>query len=140
MNHRIINASIALVILLPGPLWAHHSGRVVFDYSKALTLTGTLTKVDWRNPHIEISLEAKSDHGQVEIWVMEIAGPKWFRDRNVSRDEFETAIGQIVTVEGSCARDGSLHGFVDKITFQDGHSIVGFLAGRRQDQRTQPCN
>lgn len=140
MNHRIINASIALVILLPGPLWAHHSGRVVFDFSKALTLTGTLTKVDWRNPHIEISLEAKSDHGQVEIWVMEIAGPKWFRDRNVSRDEFETAIGQIVTVEGSCARDGSRYGHVDKITFQDGHSIVGFLAGRRQDQRTQPCN
>ncbi len=140
MNHRIINASIALVILLPGPLWAHHSGRAVFDFSKALTLTGTLTKVDWRNPHIEISLEAKSDHGQVEIWVMEIAGPKWFRDRNVSRDEFETAIGQIVTVEGSCARDGSRYGHVDKITFQDGHSIVGFLAGRRQDQRTQPCN
>ena len=138
MNHRIINASIALVILLPGPLWAHHSGRVVFDFSKALTLTGTLTKVDWRNPHIEISLEAKSDHGQVEIWVMEIAGPKWFRDRNVSRDEFETAIGQIVTVEGSRARDGSRYGHVDKITFQDGHSIVGFLSGRRQ--RTQPGN
>lgn len=138
MNHRIINASIALVILLPGPLWAHHSGRVVFDFSKAITLTGTLTKVDWRNPHIEISLEAKSDHGQVEIWVMVVAGPKWFRDRNVSRDEFETAIGQIVTVEGSCARDGSRYGHVDKITFQDGHSIVGYLANRRQ--RTQPGN
>ena len=138
MNHRIINASIALVILLPGPLWAHHSGRAVFDYSKALTLTGTLTKVDWRNPHIEISLEAKSDNGQVEIWVMEVAGPKWFRDRNVSRDEFETAIGHIVTVEGFRARDGSLHGYIERITFQDGHSIVGFLVNRRQ--RTQPGN
>ncbi len=71
MNHRIINASIALVILLPGPLWAHHSGRAVFDFSKALTLTGTLTKVDWRNPHIEVSLEAEGDRGQVETWVME---------------------------------------------------------------------
>ena len=138
MNHRIINASIALVILLPGPLWAHHSGGVVFDRSKALTLTGTLTKVDWRNPHIEISLEAKSDHGQVEIWVMEAVNPKWFRDRNVSRDEFETAIGQIVTVEGTRARDGSRYGHLNKITFQDGHSIVGFFMGHRK--RTQPGN
>jgi len=75
-------------------------------------------------------LEAKDDRGEVEIWVMEVASPKWFRDRNVSRDEFETAIGHIVTVEGFRARDGSLYGYIENITFQDGHSIVGFLVGR----------
>jgi hypothetical protein len=130
MNHRIISASIALAILLTGSLSAHHSAGAVFDFSKTLTLTGTLTKVDWRNPHIHVSLEAKSDRGQVETWVMEVASPKWFRDRNVSKSEFETAIGQIVTVEGFHARDGSRNGYLEKITFRDGHSVVGFLVNR----------
>ena len=125
MNYRIGSALTALAILLAaGPLWAHHGYAVVFDPSKTVTLTGTLAKVDWRNPHIELSLDAKSDRGQVEAWVIEGGPPNFFSRKKISKSDFEKAIGQTVTVDALRARDGSRLGSLLKITFPDGKFVT----------------
>jgi hypothetical protein len=124
MHHRIGSAAAAIAVLLAaGTLWAHHSFTVVFDASKQFTLTGTLTKIDWRNPHIEIFVEAKGDGGQVEAWRIEGFSPSFFRNHNVGKSDFEKGIGQTVTVEGVRAKDGSLYGLLRQITFPDGKSV-----------------
>ena len=118
-----MNCRIAAVLLAAGSLWAHHSFSAVFDLSKKITLTGTLTKLDWRNPHIEVFVEAKGDRGQAEAWVIEALPPSFFRTRNISKSDFEKAIGQPVTVEAVRARDGSLYGLMQQITFSGGKSV-----------------
>ena len=101
---------------------AHHSA-VLFDLSKTFTLTGTMTKIDWRNPHIAVFVDVKTDAGRVEAWEFETGAPSWFRGRNMTRSDFEKAIGQPVTVEAVRARDGSRYGYLYKITFADGTSV-----------------
>ena len=118
---------ITFTFVLAESLWAHHSAPAVFDMSKNVTVIGTLTKVDWRNPHIEISLETKGDRGQAETWVMETAPPAWFRVRNVNKSDFDKAIGRTVSIEAFRARDGSRYGILQKIKFPDGRSVVGYI-------------
>jgi hypothetical protein len=102
--------------------WAHHSA-VLFDISKTFTVTGTLTKVDWRNPHVEVFVEAKPDDDKIETWELETGAPAWFRGRNLAKSDFEKAIGQTITVEGVRAKDGSPYGYLYKIVFPDRSSF-----------------
>ena len=122
---RRISATLILIVLFfaAGPVWAHHSPSAVFDMSKEFTMTGTLTKVDWFNPHIVVYLDAKKDDGSVESWKFESNPPSWFRRVALARDDFAKAIGQTVTVQGVRAKAGGLYGYLLKITFPDGNSI-----------------
>lgn len=87
-------------------------------------LTGTLTQVEWVNPHIAIYIDAKKADGSgVENWKFESAPPAFLRRVGVSSSQFKGAIGQTVTVDGNRAKDGSLYGFMQKITFADGTSL-----------------
>ena len=104
-------------------LWAHHSPTAVFDMTKKFTLAGTLTQVDWINPHIVVFMDAKKDDGSVETWKFESNPPSWFRRVGLARNDIAKAIGQTVTVEGARAKDGSLYGYLLKITFLDGSSL-----------------
>jgi hypothetical protein len=125
MHTRIGSALTALAVFLAaGSLWAHHGYAVVFDVSKTVKVTGTFAKLAWTNPHIELSLDAKSDRGQLEAWVVEAASPGFFRSRKVGKSDFANAIGQTVTVEVYRARDGTLSGSLLKITFPDGKSVT----------------
>jgi hypothetical protein len=106
-------------------LWAHHSFLAVFDGSKTLALTGTITKLDWRNPHIELWLDVKDDRGQPESWVIEGGPPNFFARQHIGKSDFEHAFGQPVTVEIYRARDGTLMGYLRKLTFPDGKFLKG---------------
>lgn len=114
---------VGALLLAGGPLLAHHSPSAVFDMTKEFTLTGTLTKVDWINPHIVVYLDAKKEDGSVENWKFESNPPSWFRRVSLGRDDFAKAIGQNVTVEGVRAKAGGLYGYLLKITFPDGNSL-----------------
>ena len=108
----------ACVLLAAASLWAHHSTTAVFDVSKRVTVTGTLTKVDWVNPHIVILMEA-----QGESWRLESNPPSWFRRVSVGRADFAKALGQTVTVEANPAKDGSRYGYLVKVVFPDKTSL-----------------
>ena len=120
---QVVRTVLVLGVLLAGAgrLEAHHSA-VLFDLSKTFTLTGTLTKVDWRNPHIEVFLEARNEAGHMETWELETGAPSWFRNRHLSRVDLEKAIGQIVTVDGVLAKDGSRYGYLYRLAFAGGAS------------------
>ena len=116
-----VGASVALALMLAaGTAWAHHNMSALFDFNQRFTRTGTLTKFDWRNPHIQLSVDAKSDQDQVETWTFEGPSPTFFRTRDVGKVDFESGIGKTVTVEASRARDGSLSGLIRMITLPDG--------------------
>ena len=111
------------VLFAAGSLPAHHSPSAVFDMEKKFTVTGTLTQVDWINPHIVVFLDAKKDDGSAETWKFESNPPSWFRRVGIARNDLSKAIGQNVTVEGARAKNGSLYGYLLKITFLDGNSL-----------------
>ena len=124
MKYRFSGVLIVLILLFAaGSLWAHHSPSAIFDMSKRFTMTGTVTKVDWINPHIVVFMDAKGASGPMENWKFESNPPAWFRRLGVGRADFAKAIGQSVTVECVRARDGSLYGYLQKITFADGNSL-----------------
>jgi hypothetical protein len=110
-------------LLLTGTLSAHHSPSAIFDMSKPFVLTGTLTKVDWVNPHIDIFIDAAGPDGSAESWKFESNPPSWFRHVGLTRAHFAKVIGQTVTVGGVRARDGSRYGYMRKFTLPDGSSI-----------------
>lgn len=118
--------SVVLIVLIvlsaAASLWAHHSPSAIFEMSKRFTLTGTVTKVDWVNPHIVVFIDAQGGSG-TESWKFESNPPAWFRRVGVGRVDFAKAIGQTVTVQGVRAKDGSLYGYLQKITLPDGSAL-----------------
>ena len=122
---KCLAASIALVVLVGGPAWAHHSMAAVFDFNQRFTRTGTLTEVDWRNPHIYLSVDADTEDGQIETWAFEGPSPVVFRNfDNVGKSDFENAVGRKVTVDASRARDGSRTGLIRTINLPDGKLVT----------------
>jgi hypothetical protein len=103
--------------------WAHHSPSAIFDMTKKVNVTGTLTKVDWVNPHIVVLMDVKSKDGAMESWKFESNPPAWFRQVGVNRADFAKALGQTVTVEVVTAIDGSKYGYMQKITLPDGTNM-----------------
>lgn len=121
MRNKIVTA--LLVLCAAVSLWAHHSTTAVFDLSKKVTVTGTLTKVDWVNPHIVLSVETKSGSGAVEAWRFEGNPPSFFRRVSVGRQDFAKAIGQTVTIEANPAKDGTLYAYLVRIKYEDGTAL-----------------
>jgi hypothetical protein len=104
-------------------LQAHHSPSAIFDMAKHIAVTGTLTRIDWINPHIVLWVDAKSDDGKVEHWTFQSNPPSWYRSVGLARADFAKVIGQSVTIGAVRARDGTLYGYMDKIKLPDGTSL-----------------
>ena len=122
MRPRFIALGVLTLLLLAGSVSAHHNMSAVFDFNNRVTITGTLTKFDWRNPHIELVVDAKEGQG-VQTWRLEGPAPGFFRDRDVSKADFEGAIGKAVTAEASRARDGSRWGLLRTMTLASGKLV-----------------
>jgi len=123
MSHRI-TASIALgVLLIAGSLSAHHNMSALFDFNNRVSLSGTLTKYDWRNPHIYLTVEVKGPKDEMETWQVEGPPPSFFRIRDISKMDFENAAGKMVKFEASRARDGSHTGLLRVMTLPDGKLV-----------------
>ena len=119
-----VNALIALgLMLMASAAAAHHNMSAIFDFNARVTLTGTLTKYDWRNPHIELTMETQGDRIEVQTWRFEGPAPTVFRTREVTKVDFEQAVGKSLTVEISRARDGSRWGLIRNVTLPDGKTI-----------------
>src|SRR5437867_5001570 len=123
MNHRsVLFIALAAMLLVAASAWAHHNMSAIFDFNDRVTLSGTLTKVDWRNPHIELIVDAKSGN-QVQTWSFEGPPPSFFRARDINKSDVESALGKTVTAEASRARDGSRSGLLRVMTLPDGKVV-----------------
>lgn len=118
-----LTVGIALLSAVGSSIWAHHSPSAIFDMSRRISVTGTLTKIDWINPHIVMAIDAPADAGAVSHWVFQSNPPSWYRSVGLARADFAKAIGQTITVEGVRARDGTLYGYMQKITLPDGTAL-----------------
>jgi hypothetical protein len=123
MTVRISVLVVFGITLLTATASAHHNMSGIFDFNDRVTLSGTLTKLDWRNPHIEIDVDAMREGGQIEAWKAEGPAPIFFRSRDTSKADFEKAIGKPVKLEVSRARDGSRSGLLRNITLPEGKVI-----------------
>ena len=111
--------SLVSALLGVASLHAHHSPTAIFDMQKRVAVTGTLSKIDWINPHIVLTMDAKGEGGKVDHWTFESNPPSWYRSVGLARADFAKALGQTITVEALPARDGSLFGYMRKVTLPD---------------------
>lgn len=122
--------AVAVVTLLTigiGSAGAHHSVAGQFDNSKRTKITGTISKIDWINPHTYFYLDVKNDNGEVTTWRLESLPTAMLRKAGLT-SEMLLAGGATVTADALMARDGSAHlAWVLKLTYEDGH--VFQLAG-----------
>lgn len=103
---RTIVAGVFLgMALSSAAMQAHHSFLAEFDPKKPLTLTGPVTKIEWANPHIFFYLDVKDATGTAVNWAVEMGNPLALIRLGWTRNDMK--IGDVVTVEGSAARDGS---------------------------------
>jgi hypothetical protein len=124
LKRKIYLAALGFAMLVPGvALLAHHSPSAIFDMKKKVTIKGTLTKVDWVNPHIVVFVDAKADDGTIVNWKFESNPPRWFTKVGVTRADFASSVGQTVSVEVVTAIDGSKYGYLQKVTFANGNQI-----------------
>jgi hypothetical protein len=114
---------LLFAVLLVSQAQAHHNMTAVFDFNDRVTFTGTLTTVDWRNPHTYFTVDVKGVRGGIESWQSEGPSPSFFRIRDVGKSDFEASVGKTVTVEVSRARDKSRFGLIRTFTLADGKIV-----------------
>src|ERR1700741_3148681 len=122
MSRRTGTFVLIAALLLTISVRAHHNMSAAFDFNDRVSLTGTLTKVDWRNPHIYLFLDVKQGD-QVDAWSIEGPSPSFFRARDISSDDFKVAVGKTISAEASRARDHSKSGLIRTVTLPDGKVI-----------------
>jgi hypothetical protein len=106
MRTKLAIAAAGLGLLLASvPAIAHHSFAAEFDAAKPIKLTGSVTKVEWMNPHTYFYIDVKDEKGQTTNWGLEMGSPNGLMRQGWTRNSMK--VGDVVTVEGSAAKDGS---------------------------------
>jgi hypothetical protein len=108
-------------LLLVAPLFAHHSFAAEFDREQPLRVTGTVTKIEWTNPHIWIYVDVKGPDGNTINWAFQ-GGPPVYLSR-AGWNKNDVKIGDTISVQGFRARDGSNHAAGGQITLPDGRKV-----------------
>lgn len=108
-------------LLAPVGAFAHHSFAAEYDTKKPVTLKGTVSKVEWTNPHARFYVDVKDESGTVQSWNLELASPNVLVRNGWNRHTLN--VGDQVTVEGSQAKDGSQMANARTVVLADGKKI-----------------
>jgi uncharacterized protein DUF6152 len=118
----VICASVAVV-----PALAHHSFVAEYDGSKSVSLTGTVKKLEWTNPHARFYIDVKDASGAPVTWELELGSPNTLIRYAWKRDTMK--VGDTVTVEGYLAKDGSKMANAKTVKFADGRTFNAGSSG-----------
>ncbi len=105
------------------PVSAHHSFAAVFDRDQPVELTGTVTDVEWLNPHVWFYVDVQDESGEIENWGFEMGSPNGLIRRGWNHNSLR--VGDEVSVVGVLARDGSQRAAVRTVTLSTGQSLFG---------------
>jgi hypothetical protein len=114
-------AALAAVLLGQMPLGAHHAFSAEFDAAKPITLTGKVVSVAWTNPHAHIHLDVTDQAGRVTSWDFELGSPNALKRRGWSGESLKP--GEVITISGYLAKDGSPLANARTVTTSDGKSL-----------------
>jgi Family of unknown function (DUF6152) len=125
---------LAMVLGLAAvPAVAHHSFAAEYDSAKPISLTGTVTKVEWMNPHARFYLDVKDEGGKVTNWEFELGSPNGLMRRGWTRNSLKE--GDTVTVAGSLAKDGSKLANARTVKLSDGKEVFAGSASETGDAK-----
>jgi len=103
------------------PGFAHHSFSAEYDRAKTISLKGAVTKVEWMNPHARFYVDVKGDDGKVVNWEFELGSPNGLMRSGWTKNSLK--IGEVVSVTGSRAKDGSNLVNASSVAFDDGKKV-----------------
>ncbi len=137
MRAKLSVAVLGVGLLLAAvPLVAHHSFAAEYDAQKAVKFTGTVTTMEWINPHAWIHIDVKKPDGKVESWMIEAGAPNALLRRGFTKASLPA--GTVITVEGYQAKDGANRANGRDITYQDGKKLfVGSSGTGAPDERPE---
>lgn len=118
--------------LAAAPVMAHHSFAAEYDSKKPVKLTGTITKIDWMNPHVYFFMDVEGEGGKVTSWGFEMGPPNLLQRAGWTKNTMK--IGDVVVVDGTLAKDGTNQGNARTVTMAD----TGKRLGAASSENTNP--
>jgi hypothetical protein len=121
MKPILIVASLLLLALAAIPASAHHAFAAEFDANKPVKLRGTVTKMEWINPHAWIHIDVKKADNSVDEWMIEAGSPNTLLRRGLTKDSLK--VGTEILVQGYQSKDGSLRANGRDVTLPNGQTL-----------------
>ena len=125
MKHLMI--VVGLAVAMAQPASGHHSFAAEFDANKPVTLQGSVTKLEWQNPHIWVYLDVKDDRGNTQPWQCEGGPPNTLTRNGWSINSLK--VGDLITIDGVLAKDGSKTCNARAVKLPDGRSVFAGSSG-----------
>jgi hypothetical protein len=119
MKLSVVGASLLLITV--NSAFGHHSFEAEFDRDKPVSVTGAVSKVEWSNPHIWYYIDVKDEHGKVTTWGFSGGPPGMLLRRGITKETLKK--GDVISVQGFRAKDGSNNGSGNSVRFTDGRQV-----------------
>src|SRR5262249_22964796 len=139
MKSQLALIAGATLVLLAASAYAHHPFAAEYDWTKPVTLTGTITKIEWMNPHVYLYVDGKDESGQVKHWTLEMGSPTALTRAGWTRTTVKN--GDQVTVDAWLSKTKSDRGSVKSVKLADGRELSGASSiGDIKQEKNKPIS